>query len=308
MLYAKNVLGLVTIFLMIFSCLSYAQLPVTDGLALHLEPSGIVESEVEGVMHVTAWLDSSGNGYDAGPTPDPLELPVKIVDPMTGLDMVHFEDDGLLIPSDSNSLTPKTDGITILVVANTDEATANQYYIQKANTGSTVEGWSVNMVDRGRLGSRICGKGGTDDENRGWLYKYRGTTDRVIVTTIFYYDQGTNIGEVYAAVNGDDTGYLSNIWSELYYGNSNPDADVEIGNLFYGDIAEIIIYDAELSQTELESMYTYLSNKYYIDTPFSTGCEAVWAAGEGEEADVNKDCLINIDDFVEMANNWLLSY
>ena len=72
-----------------------------------------------------------------------------------------------------------------------------------------------------------------------------------------------------------------------------------IGSGFVGYIAEIIIYKKLLSPSELQEIVDYLNAKYF--TPIACGdLGTAYLTG-----DFNNNCEVTIDDFKELALNWL---
>ena len=83
------------------------------------------------------------------------------------------------------------------------------------------------------------------------------------------------------------------------------------GYNFTGEMAEYLIYNTALSDTNREAVTDYLVDKYL--GPLLDGivplndCSAVQAAG-GQTGDFDGDCTVNLSDFAIMANKWLCDY
>ena len=305
----KRFIRLFLVFNLTLVVSGFAQLPVTRDLALHLDSTGIIETEIEGEMLVTAWNDVSGNGH-AAEYVEGLTLPQKIVNPVNGLAMVQFDtSDRLFIDTDANSLSPASGDMTIIVAGQLDVALPTQFIIRKNNAGSNSEGWNLMYVDTNQMGFRINADGINDLDHKAYVYFTYGESDQMFMFCgMADYDSVSGTGQISVWLDGSTDGSTVSAFGNEYTGTINPDSNVYIGNPFAGVVAEIIIYQAALTPGELDQVYSYLSNKHYIDTPYTTGCVSAVLAKDAEDADINLDCRVDMTDFILLAEKWLLDY
>lgn len=84
---------------------------------------------------------------------------------------------------------------------------------------------------------------------------------------------------------------------------------------FEGMVAEVAVYSKALSTTEIQSVATYLNQKYncgsagwLMDVPTFYDCRYYQDTGRIHSTDFNADCRVDFADFVLFAEKWLDSY
>jgi hypothetical protein len=97
--------------------------------------------------------------------------------------------------------------------------------------------------------------------------------------------------------------------------NDSWDAPYVYQFLFGGQIAEIIIYNSALDDTDISSVAQYLKAKYNYGEEIwvpggsyvapLTDCTGIYAAGAQPVSDLNQDCKVDMLDFAVLADNWL---
>lgn len=240
-----------------------------NGLRLWLNADeGIAESEGA----VATWQDQSGNNYDFT-TSDATERPTLVSNAVNGHAALRFDGDGDRLQNESTLGIPNDSGRTFFVVCKFDQAvidtTKRSPVLMQGQSGS----------DRNHYGFE--GNSYLQTDNKPYVYlvgsTYRTTavldtafsvhtlrtetfpawTD--IVNTTTYYVNGVNKGPLteiafnHVNFNGDTT-TLGSFAHRADSGYSSHD----------GDIAEVLIYEGALSDSDREEVEGYLARKYGI--------------------------------------------
>lgn len=230
-----------------------------SGLSLWLKSdSGVTLSG----SNVTAWADQSGNGNNA--IANTGEEPTFVSSFLNGNPAIEFNGEGQVLQiADSNSL----DFLNIssfIVLKYLGQGTGNNIaYLKNANDGSPGDAamYALDAVNQG------AGNSLTFPQNvNGWSdnqtqIDIQDSTPRILSMT---YD-GTN-QNVYS------NGYFSNTFNLggniatstgiLQIGGYNKSFNGE--EYFYGQIAEIIMYNRAVINTERQQVESYLNTKYAI--------------------------------------------
>ena len=316
-----NIQRIMNITVLIFLCVgvmedsAVALPPVTTNLVLQLNADDVTTVVDGDRILVSQWNDQSGNGNHAIQT-DPANMPEVVTDPFSSAIILRFDDpdDHMLIgdPNNppSNTLNPGTGGFTVMIagiVRRKDDSA--EFLIRKGNLGSFYEGWSVwhqNVGPDPKLCGRVNSEGIDDNAHKGGQRQNAELEKMFIFFSVldgtegFAYYQGTNEG---AEDLHTDNGYLGGI---------STDEAVRIAqNLNDAEIAEILIYNRQLSESELEDVGIYLAGKYYVGTgtnyPVET-CGQLWGNGDAVPADFNHNCKVDLADLVMLAGRWLYNY
>ncbi len=234
-------------------------LPVTQGLQLWLRADAGVSANTAGL--VSTWVDHSGNFNNASQT-DPTALPLLHANAVNQLPALQFDgvNDFLEIPHVA-TLGITGDITTLWVVKFDDFATyrtvwaktasnqprPNDYYLLP-NTGiprllrSSAAGGSADGLEAPPAGTFITGG-----------YEVTGTT------AVHYLD-GRDIG------GGEITAGVFVAPFSLRLGTRG-----DFVTKMKGEIAEILIYSAALSDTDRSKVTDYLKTKYFTQVPRFTG-------------------------------------
>ncbi|MEQ9309336.1 MAG: FG-GAP-like repeat-containing protein [Balneolaceae bacterium] len=236
-------------FLTVLSTAAKAQIP-TDSLQLHLKAdAGVILTGTE----VTSWTDQSGNANNATQTSS-TNRPVLVDNSMNGEPVIRFNGTNsfLQLPAATN-LGIQSNDYELFIVARS--ATAN----------TNVEFLLAGSIEQYELHTN--GSGGI----------------RYIPKTLVYIDEGS-VGDY-----TDTEPHLYNLRATDTYGSVTVDVDNSTqsntnsrssdgGNLYLGarangslvlngDIAEVLLYNAVLSESGRDSVESYLKGKYNIDPP-----------------------------------------
>ncbi|MFW6164438.1 MAG: hypothetical protein ACODAJ_16835, partial [Planctomycetota bacterium] len=246
-------------------------LDVTDGLVLWLRAdavTGLDDGEIFHPSRTTVWPDSATGAIGDGISQD-AELsdggPTFYADRINGLPAVHFGGGGALTSTDALGISGRA-AFTGFVVGNRTgggEHRAIQFGdIDTGTGGASVALDTTSAAFRYNNGNRIFGKHGFDSRYR--LGAWRMTTSDTYGSAQFFRDghiaSQTSSGNSGATINLTDEGYLL---GRGLLGNGNKGAWVN------GDIAEVLLYDRDLSDAEMRQVTTYLQDRYDLSTRFS---------------------------------------
>ena len=229
--------------------------PVLDGLQMWLDASdmGLIGGR---------WQDKSGNDNHATVTSG---LPIWVPDAMNGLPVVRFDgDDSYSTPITIDSFDPNSN--TTFIVASIDNGNANQSLLYMGNYNAynpTYHWWGYSAMLDYSVSESIkdkIGFGGYDG-NECSVY-----SDGLLVTDKPFLISGV------ADSNGKELWVdgISQGTAAAYSPSINAAAPLRIGQTesgydkLYGDIAEILVYDRALSDTERIEVETYLNEKYAL--------------------------------------------
>ena len=220
-----------------------SNLPVTDGLVLHLEADSGVTTDGSGL--VTGWTDQSGLGNNLTGSGDPR----LITNELNGQAIIAFDGEGDKL---ENLL-----GLTGLPAGNSDRTV---FFLAKYNSrgfggfayGNNAVNQTFGLVvdNRGDLtvqawGATLDNSSRIDGTGAGWLIQ--GAKLQAGVMT--HYLDGTEID------SGNHT--YNTTLDKLVVGaeiDSSPYLDMEVGG--------IIVYDRALNEAELQQVNSYLEDKY----------------------------------------------
>ena len=290
--------------------------PVTTDLVLQLSAED-VNTQVHGSFTVVNQAnDQSGNGNDAVQT-DPNSMPKLSTDPFSSAPVLRFDGNDQLLIGDagsppSDALNPHSGGFTVMVAAlQRPQTSVAQYFVRKGNQFSADEGWSI-WQQNGKLNGRVNADGINADAHKGGQRLDFELNEMFIFFLVLdpNFVDGEAKGLVYyQGSNADAEGLHGN---GQYIGSIDNGEPVTVCQGLDGDIAEILIYNRQLTPTELEDVGIYLAGKYYVGTgtnyPVET-CGQLWGNGDGEPEDFDRNCEVNSMDLVLLASDkWLFNY
>lgn len=343
-----KVLNLAAILLtVVFATVSQAELPVTQGLIVHLDGSHVDVSGDE----VVSMTDQSGKGNDA--VADSVERrPLLVQDETTGYPVIDFQGSKALQISTDPSFNFSS--CTMFIVYKFPKNPDTSSWLGVLTNSYAMSGWSFNssavrqtLNIYSQFGKMKTGARGVDGAWCGetvWPFLgYSGWNLAVMVwdpsnsdtfdgdvdmylnpsandcpemeasRSIRWYEGTDEAGDAYVLQNhvmtvlGARPNYLDA--NSGYPGNYDYDA------FFNGMIAEVIIYSEALTACELEPVVEYLDGKYsygseapLLDLPLFSECEYWLQTGYNLDADLNGNCKVDMEDFAELANKWLQTY
>ena len=211
-------------------------LPVTDGLVVHLDADAI-----EGLNDndpVAIWEDQSGEGYDVAQSVA-TSKPIYKINILKGKPVVRFDgaDDYLDAAPFPQALAQPNTVIAVVQLHSAIDGTVIQSTVSKNRHALTARGeqW---IIYAGNVAT-------------GGIVIY----DPVILSALY------NTTSSYLWVNGVETLSAVNVGSEAY-GGVRIGSNLALAAWFHGDIAEILVYNHALSDSEREQVEQYLGEKW----------------------------------------------
>ena len=224
----------------------------TDGLVLHLDANSITGNDGD---LVNSWSDTSGNGNDATQATSNNQ-PTLVTNELNGNNVVRFDGVDDWIGGIDSNLIKNTDYTVIAVEGRSSNKNTNYFF---GNSGSCTTNTCLHLGYRSDtvltlaqfandLDATILGY--TSKQFALNSFQHTGTTMKI-------FREGGLLG------SKSSTNLLNNS-SDFTVSRVN-------GNAYYqGDIAEILVYDRALSNSERKQVECYLANKYDLEI---SGCE-----------------------------------
>jgi len=266
------------------------------------------------------WLDKSGNGNTFEQDASPKTSPTVIADELNGQDVLSFNGstDQLRIPAArAADLNPGSSEFEIIMVVQIKAANSGEYLLRKGNYSSSADqGWSIYLDATGRLISRLNTEDIDDDDHKAGRTHFLNTAGDLSKWIIYDVWADTNsvdpnFRDLLVDVSGRGVSVDGQIWNGgKFIGLLNPVDTAYLGIGTEMEIAELRFYSRALSEEEREQLGSYLTTKYALDTAYSAmdDCEYLWYEGQGNIADFNHDCAVNMLDFAGLASVWLTDY
>jgi len=225
------------------------------------------DANVTGSSSVTAWGDMSGMGNNATAQGDPQLMPLDFnFNPV-----IAFDGTGDFFNTPVNMNYATVPNVTVISVFRPNSDSSGGVW------GEDDGNWDRFILDANNFSSTLNnivsnGSGGNDNINN--LYE----TNQVNVVSVIY-EQGVTDGSRVFVNAVNERSFTSN-----QSGSSNP---LQVGALgvndfnFNGGIAEIMVYNRTLNQTELNKIETYLALKYGIALEQNTYYASDWDGTTG---------------------------
>ncbi|NBW22959.1 MAG: hypothetical protein EBR82_84940 [Caulobacteraceae bacterium] len=248
-------------------------LDASDASTLYDSTSGGALVAADGA--VARWEDKSGNARHATQATSG-NRPQRKVGVFRGLDCLRFDgSNDFLDSTDFLDLTPGQQ-ITIVAavksaVTGVTQAIVSKYGKSNVTMSSTADGWGLRLLNSNKVDFF-----GTTDEGSGISMRVSDNTVSASVLTVLtvkaaagslsaatLYQNSSTIASSATASNAetlDDTSYAVTVGALRYTFNAvNPYLQ-----FFNGDIAEIIVYNSALSDTDRNAVESYLMSKWGI--------------------------------------------
>lgn len=196
--------------------------------------------------NISTWEDSSANGYDVTQGTG-TKQPTYQTNELNSLPVVRFDGGDTL--TNMTSIMSADPSFTVFAVAKSsdwDAATNDvlnigddftQAFILRTQSSNTMKVWQPNTNNLTT---------GTITDSNWYYFSYT-------------YNASTNAAELFLDGVSADTATISGIDPDKTYIGSFIDSFY-----FTGDIAEVIVYEQELSDTDRESVENYLATKYNL--------------------------------------------
>ncbi|MDH5681015.1 MAG: LamG domain-containing protein, partial [Spirochaetota bacterium] len=210
-----------------------------------------------GVTHtagsVTQWADQSGNGYHMVPGVSPTYATGVV----NGNPVLSFDGTQFL----RNTAVPTPTNPTIIAVSSPLDSTNRRI---ASHTATQNDGWSFwwDLAEQYRIAFPVLTIGGL------WATTYTPKAIKISSAGVFSINTGIHYGP--ANQVSHDGGYIQQDTGPnptIFYGTApifNVGAQADAGNIFVGDIAEVIYYNRALTDNEILGIELYLSDKYAI--------------------------------------------
>ncbi len=230
----------------------------TNDLLLWLKPDAGVTKDSDGL--ISRWADASGHGNDA--TVLSANRPQWINDSLNGQPVVHFDGSTsyLQLPTGFGDFSQ---GLTALVLVRPTNRAAWQRILDLASGAGNNEIQLLRNGSGDDLGYYASGpaNGLTGVIAPGALSLGQARLLEVVHGTggvATAYKNGSQVGQAAAVAINNATRTTSFIGKSTYLGDP----------LYQGDIAEILLFDHDLTATERRGWETYLNSKYhYLSVP-----------------------------------------
>lgn len=231
--------------------------PIPDGLTLWLRADAGVVMETAYPGLVAGWVDQSGSGHTAAQDMA-LHRPFFADAALNGLPVVWFDGNDDFLYVDGPVLTSQQ--FTIIAVVNdTRDRTDNSFreVISNWTFATTIFSVFFGTVNGHPVGARLTddfddgpgGLGPINDQARHFIFTgVSGATDAVVY-------QNTNL----LAAKGSPLSPRD--LSSAYVVGKQGEGNFEF---WHGDIAELLVYDRELSYDELQQDWQYLQLKWNL--------------------------------------------
>ena len=238
-------------------------LAVTNSLQLWLKADAGVTAGGDGA--VSAWTDSSGKGNSALQG-DPTQAPALIGNALNGKAVLRFDgDNDYLEVADSESVSIAGDITSLFVVKMDDFATFRAVWAKTAgnlpapNDWYTVPGAGTPRLYRGDgTGSSLGSVDGAASLTAG-AFQIAGFSAAGTAITHYLNGGKNGTGTIAATLADGDTSLLIGTRGDFF-------------TKLKGDLAEILIYNTALSDSDRKQAELYLAGKYglSIATPTNT--------------------------------------
>jgi len=269
--------------------------PVKTGLQLWLKADSITDIEEGG--DVTTWTDSSGNGRNAVQS----TVSDKPTFTSAGIGPAALKFDGV---NDDMEVTFhalfNSEEFTVFCVAKSN-ATAGDHTVFSSIEGSTgattAKGFALFMDMNNKDATAFWRENSTDDGITSAANSVVNTQAQIMTYTMDDTTANADADTATLFVNGKQqaqqtsgVGYVPNTAANLKIGEMS-------GDFFDGQIAEILIYNAVLSDADREQVEGYLSLKYGIGLDFTHEY-----AGVGKYA-TTRHVRVTFDDLMVASKN-----
>jgi hypothetical protein len=216
--------------------------------------------------NVTAWADQSGNGNNAS-VENSGEEPTFVSSFSNSKPAIQFDGETqLLLVADSSSLDFLNTSIFI-VLKRTGDGTGNEVTFMK--NGSSLDAnavyWNCARLGGGNSSFTVNVEGSRPDLDTNTDLTFGNPTILELTyngTNSFIYTNGTQ-----TATYGYTSGNIETTTGPLQIGGYNQSFNNPNGELFNGQIAEVIMYNRAVTGTERQQVEAYLGNKYAIQIP-----------------------------------------
>ncbi len=259
-----------------------ANLTVTENLIVHLDAASL--NGLQTGDTVSSWSDLAISDTLDGSLSSASNwaLPIYKANAINGEPAVSFAGANLLA-SDSNLTIPNTaNGLTVFVVATGDRSDAaaeralhfgqasgspGQIVALDLSTNTTLnDGGSGLRFNNGK----VLVKSGNPINSAFHIAAFKMAQNSTYASAEYYVDSLTRQSYNNTANTGNTINLLANS-NILTLGAGVQNGSFTGGDAYTGDIAEVIIYNAQLNTAQMQSVYDYLNARYFTSSGDDTG-------------------------------------
>jgi hypothetical protein len=271
----KRIIVLVVIGLLLAGVGQTQAGPISSGLVDWFRADAGVTADAAG--NVSAWADQSGQGHDASQGALGLQ-PLLVNNALNGNPVVRFSGLGQFLSIAGQPLTSQQ--FTIIAVVNDTRASGDGSFREVySNWGG---GNGITSVFLGTTGSSPVRARFTDEMG--------GATDPLHTQTGFGDISNPATHFIFTGVSGasdatifQNTNLIADKGSPLSFRDLTTAYHIGsqggAGEFWQGDMAEILVYNRELSSAELQQDWSYLSQKYATPEPATITLLGIGLAG-----------------------------
>lgn len=270
-----NINWRISVFMVVLAAAVGYALPVTDGLIVHLEADRL---NLEDGASVSVWQDSAILDSADGTVMQAsgAALPTFKADGYNGLPAVHFDDVAQQALMSDVWSWDNTQGVCVIMRCTGGEANSDRAGCVGSDVGANNKtlAWDVS--------SDVTGAANTGSGvryNNGWTLTATAGPNPVVEgqwhNSIRQVAAGGLYGSLFYAVDGVTPLAVTSNFPDralafdvdnnaVFVGNSLNNSAAWTGgsDWYYGDMAEVLIYNRELSSTEMQEVLDYLDAKY----------------------------------------------
>ena len=202
---------------------------------------------------VTAWTDKSTNANNAS---GGGSGPAVTTAGLNGYDTINFAGANYLTIADSATVDLNASGVSFIAVIKTTNSTAasTQGIITKESTWN----YSIKM-DGASLGSVSFSNGASSDESTAGSNPVNDWNIAIMNKSDKYYINGSEQGAAAYTPAADNT-------KTVYVGAWNASAGPTISSYLTGQIAELIVYNGQLTTAERQNIEGYVAWRYGLQS------------------------------------------
>ena len=285
-------------------------LPVKNGLLVWLDAADDSTFSYSSGTEVSQWRDKSGNNFHANQaTTANQPSRSSVINSRKGVNYTPASGDFIRIPN--GVVFSKYFTAVVLIRPGTQSA---EYAVILDQDHSTTgyQGWVIQRLAASSFWQTWVANSSADNWTNANQIAYVDNTSQIVTlrktsSTLALYSNGTSSGDV--SINDYNLPQAGLYGLNIGYWSAGG------GRYYNGDICEILIYNRDLTTTELKQVHTYLGQKWGIsNTDRSTvnlagGFTSPWLLGVGDGATNNMPTYSPYNKtFVFDGTNDIISY
>ncbi|MBI4475023.1 MAG: hypothetical protein HY646_20315 [Acidobacteria bacterium] len=242
------------------------RLTVAQGLKLWLRADAGVTTNASG--QVSLWKDQSGNGHDVSQSNDSLQ-PVWVSSAIQGKPALRFADD--MLHNSKSSILASGSARTVIIVGDVDDQKGRGgclFTFRRCTPGGITTAYMISFANVGANNLYVY-TDGVEGANNARIPD--AAFSRVLKPFVASFGSAGAGKPLSVFLNGVNQGAVHEGGSVNQEtgpdGFTVGDRDDLFGAAWPGDIAEILVYDSFLPETDRKQVEKYLGEKYNIPVP-----------------------------------------